>query len=112
MLPLMVKLVYLTEVAPKLDLRINGGIGYTFLWNTAAFYEEGIEESQFFSGFAWQIGAGISLPVSRAADFFGEINYFSSTPSRDEGETAAGLPKRTEVDMSGFMLRLGIRLYN
>jgi hypothetical protein len=112
MLPIMGKLIYLGQIAPSLDIRISGGIGYAFLWNTEANYVENIEESNSFSGFAWQLGAGVSLPISRAADFFGELAYFSSKPSRDAGTTQEGLPQRTEIDMSGLLLRVGVRLYN
>jgi hypothetical protein len=112
MLPVMGKIIYLSQIAPSLDIRISGGIGYAFLWNKEANYLEGKEESNSFSGFAWEIGAGISLPISRAADFFGELNYFYSTPSRDAGTTVEGLPQRTEIDMSGLLLRVGVRLYN
>jgi hypothetical protein len=112
MLPIMGKIIYLTQIAPSLDLRLSGGIGYAFLWNKEANYLEGEEESNSFSGFAWEIGAGISIPISRAADFFGELNYFYSTPSRDAGKTVEGLPQRTEIDMSGLLIRIGVRLYN
>jgi len=112
MLPVMGKIIYLSQIAPSLALRISGGIGYAFLWNKEANYLEGKEESNSFSGLAWEIGAGISLPISRAADFFGEINYFYSIPSRKEDRTIEGLPQRTEIDMSGILLRIGVRLYN
>lgn len=112
MLPVMGKIIYLSQIAPSLDIRISGGIGYAFLWNREANYLLGKEESNSYSGLAWEIGAGISLPISRAADFFGEINYFYSTPSREEDRTIEGLPQRTEIDMSGILLRIGIRLYN
>ena len=112
MLPVMGRITYLTQVAPNLDLRLTGGLGYAFLWNSASNYEINTEDSDFFSGFAWELGAGLSIPISRAADFFGEVNYFGSVPSKDEGETVEGLPKRTEIDMSGIMLRIGIRLYH
>jgi hypothetical protein len=112
MLPVMGKIIYLSQIAPSLDIRISGGIGYAFLWNKEANYIEGQEESNSFSGFAWEIGAGISIPISRAADFFGEINYFYSTPSRDAGKTVEGLPQRTEIDMSGLLFRVGVRFYN
>jgi len=112
MLPIMGKIIYLSQIAPGLDIRISGGLGYAFLWNTEANYVIGIEDSDSYSGLAWEIGAGISLPISRAADFFGEINYFYSIPSTDAGKTVGGLPQRTEIDMSGLLLRVGVRLYN
>jgi len=112
MLPIMGKFIYLSQIAPSLDLRISGGFGYAFLWNTEANYLVNVEESKSFSGLTWEIGAGISIPISRAADFFGELNYFYSTPSRDAGITVEGLPQRTEIDMSGILIRIGVRIYN
>jgi opacity protein-like surface antigen len=112
MLPIMGKIIYLSQIAPSLDIRISGGIGYAFLWNAEANYVENVEDSKSYSGFAWQLGAGLSIPISRAADFFGELGYFYSKPSRDAGTTQAGLPQRTEIDMSGLFLRIGVRFYN
>jgi opacity protein-like surface antigen len=112
MLPIMGKIIYLSQIAPSLDIRISGGIGYAFLWNTEANYVENVEESNSFSGFAWQLAGGVSIPISRAADFFGDLGYFYSKPSRDAGTTQAGLPQRTEIDMSGLFVRIGVRFYN
>ena len=112
MLPLFFKLSFLSESFPNLDLRVSGALGYAFLWTRDANYKLGVEESSSYSGFAWQVGAGLSFPVSRAADFYGEAIYLGTTPSTDEGTTTEGLPQRTEVDMSGIWLRLGLRLYH
>lgn len=112
MLPLFFKLSFLSEAFPNLDLRLSGGIGYAFLWTHDANYRLNTEKSDSYSGFAWQAGAGMSFPVSQAADFYGEVIYLGTTPSTDEGTTAEGLPKREEVDMSGLWLRIGIRLYH
>ena len=112
MLPIMAKIIFLSQIGPKFDIRINGGIGYAFVWNHEANYIVGIEDSKSFSGFAWQLGAGASIPISRAADLFGDLAYFYSLPSRDAGTSQAGLPQRTEIDMSGLMLRIGVRFYN
>jgi len=112
LLPLYLKLVLNTQVAPSLDLRLTGGAGYEFMWNNETNYKEDKDETRFFSGFTWQVGAGLSLPISRASDLYAEVNYHSGSPSKDEGETVEGLPVRTEVDMTGFLVRVGIRLYN
>jgi hypothetical protein len=110
MIPLFFKVAYLTQAGPGLDFRISIGGGYEFMWNSEANYVLDKEKSRFYSGWAWYVGGGISLPISRAADFFGEINYHGGSPSRDE-KKIDGLPVRTEVDMSGMMLRVGLRLY-
>lgn len=112
MLPLFFKISYLTQILPKLDLKLGGGLGYIFLWNSDVNYKLDVESSQSYSGFAWQLSAGLSFPISRAADFYGEAAWLFSTPSNDEGKTTEGLPKRSEVDVSGIWVRVGLRLYH
>ena len=111
MIPIMFNLVLLTQAGPNFDLRFTGGVGYELLWVNENNYEQNVDETRFYSGFAWQIGAGASIPMSRNSDIFGEALYHGGSPSKDKG-TEIGLPVREEVDMSGFMFRLGIRLYN
>jgi hypothetical protein len=110
MIPIFFKFAYLTQVGPGFDLRVSVGGGYEFMWNSEANYLIDKEKSRFYSGWAWYVGGGISLPISRTADFFGELNYHGGFPSRDE-KKIDGLPVRTEVDMSGMMIRVGLRLY-
>ena len=112
MLPVYFKLSLLTQIAPGLDLRLSGGLGYEFMWNSVVDHTVNIDESHFYSGFTWLAGAGLSMPVSGATDLFAEINYHHGSPSRDATETAEGLPVHTEVRMSGFMILAGIRLYS
>jgi hypothetical protein len=112
LLPVFFKLVLNTQIGPRLDLRLTGGAGYEFLWNSVTNYVDNVDDTRYYSGFAWQAGAGLTFPVSRASDLFVEVNYHSGSPSKDEGETELGLPVRTEVDMTGFMVRFGIRLYS
>jgi hypothetical protein len=111
MLPILFKLNYVVPVAPKFALRINGGVGYEVLWNSVTKYSENIDNTKFYHGFAWMVGGALSMPLSRASDIFLELNYHNSQPSRGEGETEAGAPIKTKINMSGMMLRLGIRLY-
>lgn len=112
MFPLMFNLAYTNQISPTLDVRVGAGLGYALLWNSETNYEENIDKTRFYSGFCWEVGGGISHPLSRNSDVFAEITYFSATPSRDEGETDEGLPLRSEIDMSGVSMRIGIRLFN
>ena len=111
MLPLLFKLNFAVPVAEKLAVRVNGGVGYEIMWNSVKQYSEHIDDTKFYHGFAWMIGAGLSIPLSRASDIFIEADYHGSSPSRGEGETEEGAPIRTEVDMSGMLLRVGLRLF-
>jgi hypothetical protein len=112
LIPILFKLVYAGQAGPNFDYRAFAGVGYQLLWNSETNHLEGKDESRFYSGFAWQLGVGANYPISRSADVFGELAYHGGSPSRDEGETIAGLPVRTEVDMGGLMLRVGVRLIN
>ncbi len=109
--PLFFQLHYVGQISPSLDLKVTGGIGYELLWNSITNYVTQEDQTDFFSGFAWHLGAGVSIPISRAADFYGEAFYHGGVPGRDNGETVEGLPVVSEVDMSGFGLRVGVRLY-
>jgi hypothetical protein len=111
MLPLMFKLNYSFPIAPKLSFRLSGGAGYEIMWNSVTKYSENIDNTKFYHGFVWMAGGALSLPLSRASDIFLEVNYHSSEPSRGEGETAEGAPIHTKIDMSGVLLRIGIRLF-
>lgn len=111
LIPIIFNVVLVTQAGPNFDLRFTGGVGYELMWVNEVNYVQNIDETRFYSGFAWQAGAGISLPMSRNSDVFAEALYHGGKPSRDEGKEF-GLPVRTEIDMSGLMIRLGIRLYN
>lgn len=112
MLPIFFQLHYQGEISPVFNLRITAGLGYEFLWNGVTNYITGKDETRFYGGFGWHVDAGVWYPISRASDFYAEMVYHSGSPSRDEGKTEAGLPKRTEVDMSGIGFRIGLRIYS
>ncbi len=111
MLPIYFKLIVQTRIASKMDLRVSGGIGYEFMWNSESNFVLNKEESRFYSGFTWQVGGGLSFAMSRASDLFIDLSYHSGSPSRSESKNKLGLPVRTEVDMSGLMIRAGLKLY-
>ncbi len=111
LIPLFFQLHYVGQITRSLDLRVTAGVGYELLWNSIQNYVTSQDATQFFSSFGWNVGAGLSIPISRAADFYGEAFYHGGTPSRDAGKTEAGLPVSSMVDMSGIGARIGVRLY-
>jgi hypothetical protein len=111
LIPVYFQLHYVGGLSRALQLRLSGGVGYELLWNNITNYETEEDKTQFFHGFGWNVSGGISFPLSRASDVFGEIVYHSGKPSRDAGETEAGLPVRSEIDMSGIGFRFGVRIY-
>jgi Outer membrane protein beta-barrel domain len=112
LIPLFFQIHYTGPITQVLDLKVTAGLGYEFLWNSITNFKEGKERTDFFSGFGWNVSAGVSIPISSASDFYGEVLYHGGTPSTSEGKTDEGLPLRTEVDMSGIGIRIGLRLYS
>lgn len=109
--PIFFQFQYLSEITPVIHLKVTAGLGYEFLYTNYNDFENKRKDSFFFHGFAWHVDAGVSYPLSRASDFFGEILYHGGSPSKDK-KNQNGFPIRTEMDMSGFGLRVGLRVYN
>ena len=112
LIPLFFQLHYTGPITQSMDLKVTAGVGYEFLWNSVTNFDEGKDATDFFSGFGWNVGAGISLPISCASDFYGEVFYHGGAPSREAGKTKEGLPVRSEIDMGGLGVRIGLRLYS
>jgi len=89
---------------------IAGGLGYALLWNKENNYADDISEKRFYHGFTWQVGGGAMYQLGSRSYLIGEVLYNDSHLKRDKGKTENGLPVWTEVDMSGFSFRLGVRL--
>ena len=109
--PLFFQFQYLGEITPALHMKVTAGLGYEFLYTSYNDFENKRDDSFFFHGFAWHVDAGVSYPLSRASDLFGEVLYHGGKPSKAKKDHN-GFPTRTEVDMSGFGLRIGLRVYN
>ena len=110
MFPLMANLTIKIPVVFPLEPYISGSLGYVLLWDNYKNYEDNVEETKFFSGFAWRASAGLAYQLGSRSDITAEVMYIGAKPSRSEGEEN-GLPTWTEVDMSGLAFRLGVRLY-
>jgi hypothetical protein len=111
LIPIYFQLHFVGGLSQALQLRFSGGVGYELLWNNITNYNTNEDKTRFFHGFGWNVSGGVSYPLSRASDVFGEIMYHSGKPSRDAGETEDGLPVRSEIDMSGIGFRFGLRIY-
>ncbi|HPS57295.1 MAG TPA: hypothetical protein PK514_04255 [Spirochaetota bacterium] len=80
---------------------ITVGLGYSFM---ILDYSSDVEDgTDFFSGFAWQVifTAAYRLPRGSAVDFLLDLGYRGMEPEKDN----------VEIDMSGPVIRLGVRLY-
>lgn len=110
LLPIMLQFAYQGNIARSLQGRIHAGIGYAFLWTDYSDFETQTSESFFYHGFAWKIGAGVSTQLSQASDLYAQVTYYEAVPSREK-DNKQGFPTRTEVDMSGLAIQIGLRLY-
>jgi hypothetical protein len=111
MFPVFLQFQYLGEMMPSLHLKVTAGLGYELLFTNYQDYETGADENYFFHGFAWHVDVGTSYPLSRASDIFAEVLYHGGKPSKSE-EDRNGFPIRTEMNMNGLGLRIGLRVYN
>ena len=89
---------------------MGGGLGYAMMWNKETNYIEEVSEKRFYHGFTWQLGGGMMYQLGSRSHLVGEVFYNDAHLKRDKGKNAEGLPVWTEVDLSGFAFRLGIRI--
>ena len=89
---------------------ITGGLGWQMMWNTENNYVEDVKESRFYNGFGWNAGAGLMYQLGRRSALLVELGYNGCKVSRNRDKNPAGLPVWDEINISGFMIRGGIRL--
>ncbi len=89
--------------------QLHGGLGYEFLFNKENNYKENTSERRRYSGLSWETSAGFHYIIGSRSALTGEILYHSAKPSRNKTSSKAGLPTWSEVNLSGFGIRFGIR---
>lgn len=77
------------------------GLGYSFM--ILDYTSDSKSDTDLYSGFAWQAYASAyyKLHPSSAVDFILDLGYRGIAPDRDN----------VEIDMSGLIARVGVRLY-
>ncbi len=102
------------EVAPRLRAFVTGSAGIDVLLIFYRNYQNPQEdEFQGAFDFAWRLGGGILYELGQRSDAFVELVYHNSHPSW-EYEVRDNSRKRIferKYDMSGLMLRAGVRFY-
>jgi len=88
---------------------LNGGLGYEMLWNKENNLQEGKKDTRYYHGFAWLASAGYQIGLGLHSGLTAEIFYHGATVKRNESKNTAGLPVWSEVDLSGFGFRGGLR---
>jgi len=87
----------------------NGGLGYEMLWNNENNLVEKKRERRYYSGFAWLAGGGFQQRLGSRSAFIGEVFYHNAIVKRGETKDSEGLPVWSQVDLSGFGFRGGLR---
>ncbi len=90
--------------------QLHGGLGYEFLFNKENNYLEQKSERRFYKGLSWISSVGFHYIIGSRSALIGEVLYHSARVSRNRSESAEGLPVWSEVNLSGFGFRFGIRL--
>lgn len=115
-LPIMIHLSVNFPVAPKTKAFLTGGVGAeALLINYSNF--ENPDQSEFKAAFDfnWRIGAGALYEIGSRSDILLELDYHSSNPSWqfDVTDPNTGIKRTFErsFDMSGIILRAGIRFF-
>ncbi len=80
---------------------ITVGLGYCFM--ILDYSSDGGDGTDFYSGFTWQILLSGSYKLSNrsAVEFVGDLGYRRMNPDKDN----------IEIDMSGLVARLGVRVF-
>ncbi len=99
----------ISDYRPAPYLYLHGGLGWEMMFNSEKNYVDNTKESRFYNGFGYMIGAGMLYELGSSSAIIAELGYNGCRVSRDQ-KKVQGLPVWDEVNVSGLMLRLGIRL--
>jgi Outer membrane protein beta-barrel domain len=112
MLPLMFHARYKiplgSDVNVPLTPYIQGGLGYIMSWYGYENYETGADENSYFGGFGFRIALGAMYQMGSSSQFSFEFYYMSASLSHEEDDEEIGRPVKSELDMSGLGVRLGL----
>lgn len=111
--PVLFNVVGSWPITPQLDAYISGGIGAELILVDYTKFDN-VQESELKGAvdWSWRVSAGIIYPLGSRSDALIEVGYHSSEPSW-EYEVGTN-PKKVFVrsyDMSGFLVRGGVRFY-
>lgn len=102
-------------VAPLTRFYATGGVGLEFLLiNYRNFQRPDDDELKAAFDFSWRIGAGILYRIGSRSEVFAQLDYHSSEPSWEyevKDNTFGKKIFERSFDMSGVMLRAGLRFF-
>lgn len=109
MFPVMAEVAVRVPMEFPLTPLVKAGLGYALLWNSFDNYETGEGETKFYGGLCYRLTLGGMYRLGHSSAFTVEAFYNGCKTTRSE-ESGIGLPTRTEVDMSGMGIMIGLRL--
>lgn len=115
-LPLMATFTASFPMAPRYKGYVSGSLGGEILIvSYSNFQDPSQSDTKTTFGFNWRLAAGALYEFSRKSDIFLELGYHSASPGWEyEVDNPNGIGKKTYeriFDMSGLMLRAGVRFY-
>jgi len=90
----------------------GGGLGWGMAWESVKSLENNIypyDDWSYYNGFAWQLNAGVQLPLGTNSNLYSKVFYNGSKFTKDIDVTQEGV-SWSELNMSGVGISLGIRL--
>lgn len=88
---------------------LSGGLGWEMMFNTEQNYQTDQKSSRFYHGFGYNVSAGILYQIGSRSALLAEVGYNGCKVSRNH-KVEQGLPVWDEVNISGLLLRVGVRL--
>jgi opacity protein-like surface antigen len=115
-IPVMVSVTGGWYVAERTRAFITGGAGIEMLLVYYQNYDNpNNDEFKAAFDFAWRLGGGVSYELGERSDGFLEIDYHYSKPSWQftvqDPQTSRTQTFERVFDMSGIMMRVGVRFY-
>ncbi len=116
-IPILFNVTFEHPIEDRISIYAAGSIGAEFL---LIFYRNFVQpdkdELRAAIDFSWRLGAGLAFEIGERSDIFAEVAFHSSEPSwtYEVDDPSIG-QKRTferKFDMSGFLLRIGVRFYH
>lgn len=88
---------------------LSGGLGWEMMFNSEQNYKTNQKSSRFYHGFGYNVSAGIMYQIGSRSALLAEVGYNGCKVSRNH-KVEEGLPVWDEVNISGLMIRAGVRL--
>lgn len=116
-IPVLFNVTFQHSIENRLNIYATGSLGAELL---LIYYRDFVnpdsDDLRAAIDFSWRIGAGLAFEIGDRSDLFGEISFHSSEPgwTYEVDDPNIG-QKRTferKFDMSGLLLRIGVRFYH